>query len=33
MGLFVNEAFGEQQKLDTPKSMNKCGNVDYRRKH
>ncbi len=33
MGLFVNEAFSEQQKLDTPKSMNKCGDVDYRRKH
>ena len=29
MGLFINEAFSEQQKLDTPKSMNKCGDVDY----
>ena len=35
MGLFVNEAFNEQQMLDTPKTMNKCGDVaiDYRRKH
>lgn len=28
MGLFVNEAFSEQQKLNTPKSANRCGDVD-----
>lgn len=33
MGLFVNEAFSQQQNLQIPKSMNKCGNVDYKRKH
>ena len=33
MGLFVNEAFSQQQILGTPKSMNMCGNVDYRKEH
>ena len=33
MGLIVNEAFNQQQNLNIPMSMNKCGNVDSNRRY